>query len=275
MQRKTVTKTVTKTAKDQLMGKLPFQKNHPSGKPECNWGLVSQPLSAAAVMTAFPLYGGTSPVTEDKTVTPDAATAESSTSTPDTPAVPDDSEEMTPEKVTALLKQVSDLTGKIATLTKENEGFKTKETQAQRQQQTREQQLEADLQERDKVIAKMDAVIRHTAVINAIQGTKDVEWHSARHVMNELDPNSFELDVDLENGTATVTGIESELKRVAKECHWLVSKDKTQTPSGGSQRPAARGSGTPPPAPNGANTKQTARAELINRFPVIAHGRVG
>lgn len=46
--------------------------------------------------------------------------------------------------------------------------------------------------------------------------------------MNELDPNSFDVDVDLENGTATVTGIESEIKARCQR-NALVSRTKKRT----------------------------------------------
>lgn len=116
-----------------------------------------------------------------------------------------------------LLKQLNDATRQIKELQGKTATTKRKRRTPLALQQTREEQLATDLDEAQQTIARMDYVIRHTAIVNAIQGMKDYQFHSARHVLNELDPNSFDVDVDLErNGTATVTGIESEIKRVAK-----------------------------------------------------------
>jgi len=176
-----------------------------------------------------------------------------------------------PEAIADLLKQLNDATKTIKDLQSKTQKYETEKAQAVRAQQTREQQLETDLQEAQQTIARMDAVIRHTAIVNAIQGMKDYQFHSARHVLNELDSNAFDVDVDLENGTATVTGIESEIKRVAKEMPWLVAQEKSSNSTGKS--PAPRSSGAPPGNPNGDAAKVARRAELMKKYPVIAHGR--
>jgi len=241
------------------------------------------PQNYADAKSVFPIFGGTAPEAPAASTTgsespPDhAANGNEATPSHSEPPSGGDStpspEGLSPEQVGDLLKQVGDLTNKLSVLQQENNTFKAKEQQAERAKQTREQQLETDLTEAQQVIAKMDAVIKHTAIINAIQGAKDLEFHSARHVMNELDMESFELDVDLDSGTATVTGIENELKRIAKEMPWLVSKDKAASPDPTRQPRNPRGSGTPPAPPGGSNDKQTKRAALINKYPVIAHGR--
>lgn len=227
----------------------------------------------------FPIFGGTSPAeTETPPAAPKEEPATPSSEEPhsggDSAKPEPDVEGMSPQEIAELLKNVGELTNQVSKLTTENNTYKSKEQQAERAQQTREQQLEADLTEAQQTIAKMDAVIRHTAVVNAIQGAKDMEFHNARHVMNELVMDAFDLDVDLDNGTATVSGIEPELKRVAKEFPWLVSKDKTQTPANAPTHPRPRGSGTPPVG-GGSPDKVTKRADLINKYPVIAHGRAG
>lgn len=178
-----------------------------------------------------------------------------------------------PEAIADLLKQLNEATKQIKDLQAKTQTYEKEKAQATRAQQTREEQLETDLTEAQQIIAKMDAVIRHTAIVNAIQGIKDYEFHSARHVLNELDHNSFDVDVDLENGTAIVSGIENEIKRVAKEMPWLVAQAKGSNNIG--KNPMPRSSGAPPANPNGDADKVARRAELMKKFPVIAHGRAG
>lgn len=228
------------------------------------------PLEAAKA--ALPLFGG-----ENETVTEENVTdTADSTTDDDSPVTSGDSsttEELTknPEAIADLLKQLNDATKTIKDLQGKTESYEKEKAQQARAQQTREQQLEQDLTEAQQTIAKMDAVIRHTAMINAIQGMKDYQFHSARHVLNELDPNSFDIDVDLSNGTATVTGIEAEIKRVAKEMPWLVAQEKNV--NGMPKTTTQRSSGAPPANPNGDAAKVARRAELMKKFPVISHGR--
>lgn len=177
-----------------------------------------------------------------------------------------------PEAIADLLKQLNDATKTIKDLQGKTQNYEKEKANAARAQQSREEQLESDLVEAQKIISNMDSVIRHTAIVNAIQGMKDYEFHSAKHVLNELDPNSYDVDVDLENGTATVNGIESEIKRVAKEMPWLVAQTKS---AGGmnSRNSGIRPSGAPPANPNGDSDKVARREALMKKFPVISHGR--
>lgn len=274
MQRK-----IPKYFKGESMSTMTLQRNIPDEVPST---MLNPPFcnTLEAALAAFPVFGGTSTETtespSDAEQEPVTAASTKATQTGGDSAKPEvNVDGMTPEQISELLKQVTDLTTQVTTLTSENNTFKSKEQQATRAKQTREQQLEQDVVDLQQTVAKMDAVIKHTAVINAIQGAKDMEFHSARHVMNELNHDSFDLDVDLENGTATVSGIEAELKRVAKECPWLVSKDKTRAPAGTTPPRQPRGSGSPPAPPGGANDRQTKRSDLINKYPVIAHGRAG
>lgn len=217
--------------------------------------------------------------TETTTTEADNAVEESSDSaSPDTSvsggasndAAPDLTQN--PEAMADLLKQLNEATKQIKELQGKTASYEKEKAQQARAQQTREEQLESDLTEAQQTIAAMDAVIRHTAIVNAIQGMKDYQFHSARHVLNELDPNAFDVDVDLQNGTATVTGIEAEIKRVAKEMPWLVAQEKNANPMG--KNPVAgRSSGAPPANPNGDAAKVSRRAELMKKFPVISHGR--
>ena len=128
-----------------------------------------------------------------------------------------------------------------------------------------------------QTIQQMDQVIRYTAIINAIQSNPDLEFHSAKHVMRELNLDNFDMDVDLENGTATVTGIEDELKRIARECDWLVKRNGKidQGIGGNAGKPKVKPSGAPPAPPGSNGSKANRRQELSKRFPVIMHNRTG
>lgn len=205
--------------------------------------------------------------TEDKAVESSTETSDKSKDISET--------QVDPEKVSELLKQVSELTGKISSLSKENETYKNKEQEAQRAQQSREETLEQDLTEAQQTIHQMDQVIRYTAIINAIQSNPDLEFHSAKHVMRELDMEAFDMNVDLENGTATVNGIDTELKRIARECDWLVKHNNRAggDTNGGSPKPKVRSSGAPPAPPGANGAKANRRQDLSKRFPVIMHNR--
>lgn len=200
----------------------------------------------------------------------------SETQTSDKPKDSASVDETSPEKVTELLKQVTELTGKLNALSKENENFKNKEQEAIRAQQSREETLEQDLNDAQQTIHQMDQVIRYTAIVNAIQSNPDLEFHSAKHVLRELDMDALDLDVDLENGTATVSGIDNELKRIARECEWLVKRNnKAEAATTTAAKPKARPSGTPPAPPGANGSKANRRQELSKRFPVIMHNRNG
>lgn len=177
-----------------------------------------------------------------------------------------------PEAMADLLKQLNDASKTIKDLQGKTASYEKEKAQSARAQQTREQQLETDLNDAQETIAKMDSVIRHTAMINAIQSMSDYEFHSAKHVLNELDPNSFDVDVDLANGSATVSGIEAEIKRVAKEMPWLIAQSKASN-GNVSAKTNLRASGAPPGNPNGDAAKVARREALMKKFPVISHGR--
>ena len=216
---------------------------------------------------------------DEGTATQETTSGDKEVSSSETNAVENNeavNEEVTPDNTQELLKQVSDLTGKLQALTKENEDYKGKEQQATRAQQSREETLEQDLTEAQQTIEKMDQIIRYTAIINAIQSNADLEFHSSKHVMRELNPEAFELDVDLENGTATVTGIQDELKRIARECDWLVKKNgRMETSNTSGAKPKVKASGAPPAPPGANGSKTNRRNELGKRFPVIMHNRGG
>jgi hypothetical protein len=93
--------------------------------------------------------------------------------------------------------------------------------------------------------------------------------------MRELDMEAFDLDVDLESGTATVNGIDNELKRVARDCEWLVKRNGRVSGGGAGEqvKPKVRSSGAPPAPPGANGAKANRRQDLSKRFPVIMHNR--
>lgn len=213
--------------------------------------------------------------TATETTEGQSTAVETEAESPSTSKETSEPSEVDPEKFSELLKQVSELTGKISTLSKENEGYKAKEIESQRATQSREETLEQDLTEAQQTIHQMDQVIRYTAVINAIQSNPDLEFHSAKHVMRELDMEAFDLDVDLESGTATVNGIDNELKRIARDCEWLVKRNGRVSGGGAGEqaKPKVRSSGAPPAPPGANGAKANRRQDLSKRFPVIMHNR--
>lgn len=255
--------TDNRAKESSKMAKLRFQQN-----------FNTQKINFEAAKAALPFFGGSE---DEAPESPSPSDKESVTPAQDSlveaPLGGDSGKtaELAPEQIADLLKQVSESNKKLTEATSKLSEYENKEKSAARAQQTREEVLEQDLVEAQQTIQRMDAVIRQTALINAIQGAKDIEFHSARHVLRELDPNAVEMDVDLENGTATVSGIDAELKRIARECDWLVKNNSVVTQETKARAP--RGSGTPPAPPNGSNDKSTRRQDLINRYPVISHGR--
>lgn len=274
MQRKTPSSATTITDPIEVTQMLKPYSSNSAGSPTI--------FDPEVVKSCLPFFGGEDPKTPESS--PEGSAAENPSAGGNSgqagsgaaSAAGGDSgqPEMTPQQITDLLKQVSDLTKNVNTLSKENETYKKKEADAVKATQSREEALESDLTEAQQTIAKMDSVIRHVALVNAIQSNKDLEFHSAKHVLRELDPNAFELDVDLENGTATVTGIENDLKRIAKECSWLVKSNGAGNAGNQGTPPAPRrGSGNPPSGGSGTPDAASRRADLIKRYPIIGHGR--
>jgi vancomycin resistance protein YoaR len=220
--------------------------------------------------------------TPDPTVTPTPATVAGSVSDP--PAEPatvttEPKEDpiaklqADPNALATLLSQVQSLTAKLGEVSTERDSFKTKEEAARRAQQTKEEQLQVDLDKANASIERLHNIVRQKVVENAISNAKGFEWHSVKQVMAELNPEAFEVDIDIENATGTVTGIESEIKRIAQQCPWLVSKDKSKPATDGQQQPR-RPSGTPVAPPQGEAAKLSKREALIKKYPVIVQGRV-
>jgi hypothetical protein len=269
-----------RTESSNMPEKMPFMTKH-------NRIPVAQmfPMNALdAAKAALPIFGGT-PEDESKTESSSSNESQSSTSESSQTGASSAStaggdsgqpKEMSPEQIADLLRQVGDLTNSVTKLTTENNNYKAQEQQKQREGMGREQALEADLQDAQQTIVKMDQALKHQAVINAINGFKDVEFHDPKFVIRELSADVFEnMEVDLENSTVTVSGIENELRRIAREKDWAVKKNNRPDQQNGNQqqRSNTRSTGAPPPPPNGNNDKASRREALINKFPVIGAGR--
>lgn len=232
--------------------------------------------SLEAAKAAFPIFGGTGPITTETTTTETGTTTTGPSTTTETKP-----ETMTPEQVAELLAKVTDLTSQVTSLKTENDSYKAEKEKEERAKLGREEALNKDLDTAQQTIQQMDTVIQNLAIVNAIQnntagenGAK-LDFYDAIQVVRELDPKGFELVVDLQNGEATVKNINSELARIAKEKYWMVKtnaveqtqQQRTTTP------PRQTGTGTPPANPSKNNDKATRRSELESKWPIIAHGR--
>lgn len=232
--------------------------------------------SLEAAKAAFPIFGGTGPITTETTTTETGTTTTGPSTTTETKP-----ETMTPEQISELLAKVTDLTSQVTTLKTENDANKAEKEKEERAKLGREEALNKDLDTAQQTIQQMDTVIQNLAIVNAIQnntagenGAK-LDFYDATQVVRELDPKGFELVVDLQNGEATVKNINSELSRIAKEKYWMVKtnaveqtqQQRTTTP------PRQTGTGTPPANPSKNNDKATRRSELESKWPIIAHGR--
>ena len=178
-----------------------------------------------------------------------------------------------PNALQTLLSQVQALTTKLGEVTTERDGYKTKEESTRRAQQTKEEQLQTDLEKANQRNEKLFNILKTKIVENAIANAKGFEWHSTKQVMAELNPEAFEVDIDEDKLEGTVSnGIEAEIKRIAQQCPWLVSKDKTKTPDDG-KPPPRRPSGGPVAPPTSNDSKAAKREALIKKYPVIVQGR--
>jgi hypothetical protein len=237
------------------------------------------------ILSALPLYGGTTPVGTVPALTtpvvpqqPDpAAVAPTTQGEPPAGGVGDDPVAKLagdPNALGQLLSQVEqlqkdlkDAQGKVGTYEEEKQ-------KAERAQQTREQQLESDLQQRDAAIQQMDAVIKNMAITNAMLSQKNIKWNSVKQAIAELQPDEYEIDVNLEKGSATVNGLDKAAERIAKQFPWLVASEAT--PPGNPKTPPTnkpRSSGAPPAPPAADGDKQARRNRLMKRYGVIASGQ--
>lgn len=236
---------------------------------------MKDPKSADAARAALPIFGGTAP-DESGTETETGSTTETATAT-ETGSKPEIATD--PQAVADLIKQVETLNSTVGQLKKVNEKFENEKKTKERESLGREDALAKDLEESQQTVIKMDRALRNQAVINAINGFKDIEFHDTKFALSKLSADVFDqMEVDLENGTVTVTGIENDLRRIAKENEWAVKNKSSVAPNvsaGGQQRtPAGRPSGGAPAGSAGGDaSKATQRKALAARFPVITHGR--
>lgn len=237
--------------------------------------------SLEAAKAAFPIFGGTG---EDEGTGGEGGattTTTSGTSTTTGTGTAKPPETMTPEQIADLFNKVTELTTQVGSLKTENDAHRAEKEKADRAKLSREESLGKDLDTANQTIQQMDAVIQSLAIQNAIQnntageGGAKIDFYDAAQVVRELDSKGFELVVDLENGSATIKNINNELARVAKEKYWMVKTNaveqnqqtRTTTP------PRPTGTGTPPAAPKPSEKKGDRRAELEQKWPIIAHGR--
>ena len=220
----------------------------------------------ANVLASFPFYGGTAPVEEEKT---EDGTEEKTEEGKKADAPP-----IAPPAVAELVKQIDTLNTTVSDLQKKNETYETEKKTKERAGLGREEALTKDLEDRDQIIQKMDAALRNQAVINAINSFTDVQFHDPKFAMSKLSPEIFEkMQVDLENGTVTVTGVENDLRRVAKEYEWAVKKAGATETAPPVVTPPARATGGAPRGGGGDSSTATTRKAHMARYPVIAHGR--
>lgn len=234
-------------------------------------------------LSAFPLYGGAPEDSEsssgESTDSQSTASGSGDQSGNDTSTVPGggsvQQDQMDPQQIADLLKQVQALTAQNKQLQTENGTFKSQQEKKQREEMGREQALEQDLQNALTTVEKLDRALKNQAILNAINGFQDVQFHDPQFVLHELSQDIFEnMEVDLENATVTVSGIENDLRRIAKEKSWAVKKAAQQNDDGQNPYPPRpRGSGAPPPPSGSAGQRQSRRQALVDKYPVIAHGR--
>lgn len=218
------------------------------------------------------------PVTTETPADSTASTSSASTSTtppPDDPPVsPIEKLQNDPNALQTLLSQVQALTTKLGEVTTERDGYKTKEESTRRAQQTKEEQIQTDLDNERLRNEKLFNILKSKIVENAIANAKGYEWHSTKQVMAELNHEAYEVNIDEDKLEGTVSsGIDAEIKRIATQCPWLVSKDKTQRSQDNGQQPPRRPSGTTPAPPQGDAAKLSKREALIKKYPVIVQGK--
>jgi hypothetical protein len=262
--------------------KMPFQLKLPQ---------VSQFAAISGIeraKMALPIFGGTTPTETKSTESSSGGSGEPSSTTSEngeTSSAGGDSgkpKEMSPEEIASLLEQLSDTQNKLTEATKKITAADAEKQKQERAQMGKEEALTADLEQAQQTIIKMDAALKNQAIINAINSFRDIEFHDINFVLRELQSSAsdvFEnMDVDLENGTVTVKGVENHLRRIAKEKDWAVKKNaagaSTQQQNGNQPpAPPAGSSGAPPANPTTNQDKAARRKSLADKFPVIAHGR--
>jgi hypothetical protein len=253
--------------------KMPFQ----SKGRKCAKSPTGGNHALELIQSSLPIFGGTSTETKSEPSSTETSTDTKKTSTDsggsdsggggsETP------KEITPEQFQQLNTQVAELLSQNTELKKTVEGYTAKEEEQRKANLGREESLTEDLTNAQKTIDAQDQIIKSLALINAIQGNKEYQFHDPSDVIRRLDETSYEFNVDLEDRTASVSGVENELKRIAKEADYLVVKPNGEI-NQEKPNPARRGTGNPPgPTPTN-QSKSARRAELEAKWPVIGAGR--
>lgn len=181
-----------------------------------------------------------------------------------------------PNAIKQLLDQVSKQSSDLANITQERDGLATEKEKQARAQMSKEEGLQKDLENAQVQIEQLHELVTTMAKQNAfLTASGDTKWNSVKQAMAELDDNNFTVDVNLEQRTADIQGIENEVKRIAKDFPWLVKSAAENNEQGNNGNNSGRGAGRPrttgaPPAPpKGNEGKQERRAALMSRFPVL------
>jgi hypothetical protein len=248
-----------------------YNRTHDMEKPKMIKPSTTSPLEIAKA--SMPFFGGAETVATPDDETPAAATDSTATGGDkvEAPAVdPVAQLQADPNALAQLLQQVTAKDQELNATKTKLQQYETEKQAADRAKLSEVEQLKTDLAQREQVIEGMDRVIRHNAVTTALLQVPNTEWHSVKQVMAELDESAYDVQVDLENGQAVVTGIEQEAKRIASNYPWLV---KSNGANDATRTRAPRSSGAPPTGPSDAGAKQARRTELMKKFPVIAGSR--
>lgn len=264
-----------RTESKEMSKLLPFQTKH-------------QPLlvnSIEAARQALPFFGGTAPDAPAEKTEESDSTSDSTTDASATKSAGGDGSTLTPEQIASIVAQNADLVKTTKDLTGKLDNYTKQEADAEKAKLGDIERRDREIAERDETIVNMDKVIRALAVENAIAQSKDLKFHSTKHVINELDPTEYEIDVDLKTGTAVVSNLDKAMKRIAEANPWMVVDASKDNPGGangatrtGNQNPggapARRGSGAPPsPGASRQSDATQRRSDLLKKFPVLAAGK--
>lgn len=249
--------------------KLPFQNKY---SPINISGLE-------AAKAALPIFGGTGPTNSESSSSGDGQPSSTTDKKDETNSAGGDSgqpdpNQLTPEQIADVLKQVQTLTTTSQELQNELSTYKSKEEDARKAALGREEAQAEELQKAHETIAAMDQIIKNLALVNAIQSDPDVQFHDVDFVLTKLDENGYEFDMDMDAKKAKVKGLNTELKRIARENEWAVKNLASQQQgNSGTKKPPAKATGAPP-SPSATNGgKANTREALMARFPAIGAGR--
>lgn len=237
------------------------------------------------ILDSYPFFGGTTPETTAGTSgDPQGKTENQPSGGTGAEEDPIKKLQSDPTALQQLLQQVSKQSSDLANVAKERDTLATEKEKQARAVASKEENLQKDLESAQFQIEAQHEVIVGMAKNNAFLSaamSANVQFHSLKQAMAELDENNFSVDVNLDERKADVQGIENEVKRIAKDFPWLVKTTANNDEQGGSGRGPGRpphrpgGTGAPPQAPKGGSqgNKGQRRDSMMNRFPVLMQGR--